>query len=349
MPDPEPAAALPLKPVDLGGEVEVEIPRGWTCHWVGSGRWWCGEDAEEGVGVYLKQELADPMPSEPAAPATPLGNARHQAGRHRELLKSWGYGALPGAESTVSGHLLHADRELTWPEGDRSRQLRWMKIDGYSASAALFHLILNIPIERLDDPETPALIAHFARQAAIGNRLPPRAEGALGLRELRVTGGLAVAVPAEWRCEGDGESLCCRLDESGLTLLVMPRHWERAELLARLDPQPPENLPDDAMAREVAEHFAASMPEGTESGAVEPAAHGAIVTAREPGQGGSGPESVDRLIWAYVLVGAARVTGVWFTLFLPPGADAALPPERLDEIAACVHSLRPTGPAEDGD
>jgi hypothetical protein len=331
-----------VKVVDLGGEIEVSIPATWHCRWLGQGRWWCGEGEEEGIGVFLKQDLTDPMPSEPEGPATPLANAAYRAAQMRQALEQQHPESAVTDRATLSGRLLHAPRDLVW-EGDRARQLRWFAIDGYSAAAAVFHVILNLPAEQLDEPAIQPLIAHFAREAAIGNRLPPQAEGSLRQRELRIEGGFALPVPAEWRCGGDGSG-CSRIEAAGLPVIVVPRHWERAELLARLDPEPAADLPADALLRAVADHFAGNMPAGMESGTVELAPHGAVLTARQPEGEGDDPERLERLFWIYLVVGPERVTTIWFSLFLVPGAreDPELP-ALLEAIADCVRALRPAG------
>jgi hypothetical protein len=331
---------LQLKPVDLAGEIELQMPRSWTCRWLGSGRWWCGEDEEHGLGVFLRQELTDPRPSEPGDAPTPLANAAYRAGETREALEGWRPDSPVSDRKTLSGHLLHCSRVLVW-EGHRARQLRWFAIDGYSTATAVLDLVLNIPEHRLADPDTAALVSHFAREAEIGNRLPPSAEGTLRLRDLRIEEDLVVGVPAEWRCEGDGDSVRCRIVDPGMSLLITAHRWDRAELLARIDPPP---LDDVGVVQAVADHFNANMPAGFETGPVEPAGHGAVFAAREVGQGGGDLETADKLFWIHVLVGPSRVTCVWFTLFLPPGGiDHPALPELQDRIAACVRGLRPAG------
>jgi hypothetical protein len=332
-----------MKPVDLGGEIGLDVPAGWTCRWLGPGRWWCGEDEEHGLGVFLRQDLTDPQPSEPGRPPTPLANAAYRAGEVRAQLERWRPDPPVSDVETLSGRLLHCGRELAW-EGHRARQLHWFAIDGYSAASSVFQVILNVPVEMLGDPGIEPLIAHFAGQAAAGNRCLPETDGTLRLRDLRIGDEFVVSVPAEWRCEGDGESVCCRFGDEQLALIVVTHDWERSELLARIDPAPPADGPASALTEAVAAHFSSNMPAGFEVGPVAPAPHGAIYTARETGQGGAELGTADKLYWIYVVMGEARVTCIWFSLILPPdGLDDPDLPAHLDRIGASVRRLRPAG------
>ncbi|MFO1058669.1 MAG: hypothetical protein U1E53_17080 [Dongiaceae bacterium] len=330
---------LDVKPVDLGGEIGVEIPAAWICRPLEPGRWWCGEAASRGPGVILLQELTDPCRSEPGRPPTPLANADHRADQIRAAVEARHPGVAVTDRPTLSGRLLQIGTRPPRRARQGAGEVRWAAVEGYSTAASVFHVALDLPTRLAGQPVAEQLVAHFAGQAALGNRCPPRAAGRLRQRDLRIGDAAVLGVPAEWRCRPEGEAIRCEFG-GGATLLIRSHAWPKAALLGQLDPPPPARLPRNALAALVADHFRASLPDHLETAPVELTTHGALLAARDPLPGAGGP-AADKLFWIYALIGTGGIVGIWFTLFLPAGAvgEAAM----ADRIADCIRGLRPAG------
>lgn len=335
---------LSVRPVDLGGEIVLDIPAGWICRPLEPGRWWCGEPEPQGAGVFVRQELTDPRRSEPGCAPTPLANADFRADQIRGTLAKLHPGAPITDRPTLSGRLLQIGGAPPRRALSRPGEVRWAAVDGYSTAVAVLHVTLNLPRQMAGGAAAAEqLVAHFAGEAALGSRCPPRAAGSLRQRELRIGDAAVLGVPAEWRCRRDDAVIRCDLG-GGAALLIRWHAWPKAELLGELDPPPAAALPRNALAALVATHLRGSLPDRFETGPVEMAAHGAILAMRDPLPAAAGPEEADTLSWIYALIGDERVVGIWLTLSPPPGGCEESASSALAErVADCIRRLRPAG------
>jgi hypothetical protein len=189
---------MDLKVVELGDDITMEIPRGWTCHWTDNGEWWCGDEARD-IGVFVRTEAFGPEAIGAAYSTSASGNARAIGDRLRSFLADNAIGEIE-TETNEFGEIIHAVVEHE-EHGERIRTFRWYAVNGYADMVSLARFTLAAPAAIADDPELAALGAVFADQARkVGPGLF-RAEDLRLLEERAFGPRIRLKVPALWNCD----------------------------------------------------------------------------------------------------------------------------------------------------
>jgi len=314
---PDVEGRLDVKRVELGDEFVMMMPKSWAWRQLHDGRWWCGERGDR-AACYLHHEIAPPKPRIGGEAPRPLANARHWLGALRRSVEQHGTVGGIVESKTLSGGILHATVDDIGESGTY-RTARWFAVTGYTHGASIFRLSLTIPIEFWEEPIVPQLIELLSEQARFGTGTTSPIIEALGSRDLRLSPGAILSLPATWSASQGGRETVIRAPGGLFSISV------EAELVE--DPIERRALSLDGsvahltrseLALHVARQFVQTLTVSTISRPIESTPYGAIVTTRLHRPRTPSTEGIEGTVWYYLIPQGETCIIITFYLYMPP-------------------------------